>query len=72
MPMLISSYPAPTATIARCRQCRAITNIRLVEPDLLTPLKERHTFVCDECGLPCTYLIDRETPAARHSRRVRH
>ena len=21
--------------------------------DLMTPLKERHTFVCDECGLPC-------------------
>ena len=64
--MLISSYLAPTATIVRCRQCWSVTNIRLIEPDLMTPLKERHTFVCDECGLPCTYEIDREDPAPRH------
>jgi hypothetical protein len=64
--MLIASYLTPTATTVRCRQCWSVTNIRLIEPDLRIPLKERHTFVCDECGLPCTYEIDREDPAPRH------
>ena len=64
--MLISSYLAPTATVVRCRQCWSVTNIRVIEPDLMTPLKERHTFVCDECGLLCTYEIDREDQAPRH------
>jgi hypothetical protein len=70
MAMLIASYPSPTAIISRCPQCRAATNISLIEPDL-EPLKERHTFVCEECGLPRTYLIDRKTPAARYSSRER-
>ena len=63
MPMLISSYPASTAVIARCPQCRAITYISLIEPDL-EPSKEWHTFECEECGLSRRYLIDRKTSAA--------
>jgi predicted RNA-binding Zn-ribbon protein involved in translation (DUF1610 family) len=72
MPMLISSYPSPTEIIARCPQCRAITNISIIEPDLESR-KEWHTFACEECGLSRRYLIDRETPAAwRHSSRERN
>jgi predicted RNA-binding Zn-ribbon protein involved in translation (DUF1610 family) len=61
MPMLISSYPSPTATISRCPQCRAVANISLIEPDL-EPLKERRTFACEECGSSYIYLIDRTAP----------
>jgi hypothetical protein len=64
--MLTSSLPSPTATISCCPQCAAATRIKLVEPDLKDPLKARHVFECQECGLPRTYLIDRETPAAQH------
>jgi predicted RNA-binding Zn-ribbon protein involved in translation (DUF1610 family) len=70
--MLISSYPSPTEIIARCPQCRAITNISIIEPDLESR-KEWHTFVCEECGMARRYLIDRETPAAwRDSSRERN
>jgi hypothetical protein len=60
MPMLILSYPS----IIGCPQCRAVTKISLVEPDL-EPLKERHTFACEQCRSSCIYLIDREARAAR-------
>jgi predicted RNA-binding Zn-ribbon protein involved in translation (DUF1610 family) len=66
MPILISSYPSPTAIISRCPQCRAVANISLIEPDL-EPLKERHTFACEECGSSYIYLIDRTAPAAGHA-----
>jgi hypothetical protein len=64
MPMLILSYPSPTEIISRCPQCRAVTKISLVEPDL-EPLKERHSFACEQCRSSCIYLIDREARAAR-------
>src|SRR5271168_639712 len=32
----------------------------LVEPDQTLPENERHTFKCDECGLPRTYVFRRE------------
>jgi hypothetical protein len=67
MPMLILSYPSPTAIISRCPQCRAVTKISLVEPDL-EPLKERHTFASEQCRSSCIYLIDREARAARAAR----
>ena len=66
MRMLTSSPPSPTATIACCPQCAAAMIIKLVEPDLKDPLKERHVFECQECGLPRAYLIDRERSLARH------
>ena len=66
MRMLISLPPSPTATISCCPQCAADMRIKLVEPDLKDPLKARHVFECQECGLPRTYLIDRERPVARH------
>jgi hypothetical protein len=64
--LLIPQPPSPTATISCCPQCTATMIIRLVEPDLKNPLKERHVFECQECGLPRTYLVDRETTVARH------
>ena len=36
-------------------------SIRMVEPDLKDPLKARHVFECQECGLLRDYLIDRLT-----------
>jgi len=59
MPVLTSFQPSPTAIVSRCPQCAAVMDIKLVEPDLKDPLKERHIFECKECGLPRTYLIDR-------------
>jgi hypothetical protein len=67
MPKLISPYPSPTAIISRCPRCRAIANISLIEPDL-EPLKERHTFACNECRSSYVYLIDRIGPAAGQRR----
>ena len=32
-------------------------SIRLVEPDLKDPLKARHVFACQECGLSRAYLM---------------
>ena len=58
--MLTSPPPSPTATISCCPQCSAAMRIKLVEPDLKDPLKARHVFECQECGLPRTYLIDRD------------
>jgi predicted RNA-binding Zn-ribbon protein involved in translation (DUF1610 family) len=66
MPMLISSYPSPTAIISRCPRCRAVANISLIEPDL-EPQKERHTFACEECGSSYIHLIDRKALAAGSS-----
>jgi hypothetical protein len=66
MRMLTSLPPSPTATISCCPQCAADMRIKLVEPDLQDPLKARHVFECEECGLPRAYLIDRERPVARH------
>ena len=66
MRMLTSSPPSPTATIARCPQCGSVMNIRLIEPDLKDSRKAQHVFECEECGLPCSYLIKREKPTARH------
>jgi hypothetical protein len=66
MRMLTSSSPSPTATISCCPQCTADMRIKLVEPDLKDPLKARHVFECQECGLPRAYLFDRERPVARH------
>jgi hypothetical protein len=63
---LTSSPPSPIATISCCPQCAADMRIKLVEPDLKDPVKARHVFECQECGLPRTYLIDRERPVARH------
>ena len=60
MRMLTSSLPSPTATIARCPQCGSVMNIRLIEPDLKDSRKAQHVFECQECGLPRTYLIDRD------------
>jgi hypothetical protein len=48
--------PLTSAIISRCPQCRAVTKISLVEPDL-EPLKERHTFACEQCRSSCIYLI---------------
>jgi uncharacterized Zn finger protein len=58
MQLLAPESPSATATISRCPQCSAAMKIRLVEPDLKDPSKERHVFECQECGLPRTYLID--------------
>jgi predicted RNA-binding Zn-ribbon protein involved in translation (DUF1610 family) len=66
MRMLTSSPPSPTATIARCPQCGSDMNIRLIEPDLKDSRKAQHVFECEECGLPLSYLVDREKPTARH------
>ena len=66
MRMLISSPPSRTATTSRCPQCAADMRIKLVEPDLKDPLKARHVFECQKCGLPRTYLIHRERPVTRH------
>jgi hypothetical protein len=62
MPMLISSYPSPTAIISRSPRCCAVASISLIEPDL-EPLKERRTFACEGCGTSFIYLIDRTAPA---------
>jgi len=35
----------------------AVMSIRLVEPDLKDPLKARHVFECQECGLSRAYLM---------------
>jgi predicted RNA-binding Zn-ribbon protein involved in translation (DUF1610 family) len=51
------TLPSPSATVLRCPQCAAVMNIKLVEPDLKNPRKERHVFECEECGLSRTYLI---------------
>jgi predicted RNA-binding Zn-ribbon protein involved in translation (DUF1610 family) len=67
MPMLISSYPSPTAVISRCPRCRAVANINLIEPDL-EPQKERHTFACEGCGSSYIHLIDRIALAAGQQR----
>jgi predicted RNA-binding Zn-ribbon protein involved in translation (DUF1610 family) len=67
MPMLISSYPSPTAIISRCPRCRAVANISLIEPDL-EPQKERHTFACEGCGSSYIHLIDRIALAAGQQR----
>jgi predicted RNA-binding Zn-ribbon protein involved in translation (DUF1610 family) len=69
MPMLILSYPSPTAIISRCPRCRAVANISLIEPDL-EPLKERRTFACEDCGSSTIYLIDRTAPATGRRERV--
>ncbi len=61
MDMLIAPPPSPTATHARCPQCGSQMNIRLIEPDLKDPRKARHSFECEECGLPRSYLLKRET-----------
>jgi hypothetical protein len=58
MLMLTPSPPSPTATVSCCPQCAAAMNIRLVEPDMKDPLKARHVFECEECGLPRAYLLD--------------
>src|SRR5262249_34469091 len=47
-----------TATFSRCPQCGAVTRIKLVEPDLKEPSKERHVFECEECCLPRTYFVE--------------
>ena len=63
MRMLTSSSLSRTATITRCPRCAAVMEIKLVEPDLKYPRKERHVFECEKCGSPRTYIIDRlETP----------
>jgi predicted RNA-binding Zn-ribbon protein involved in translation (DUF1610 family) len=56
--LLTPTIPSPTATISQCPQCAGSVRIKLVEPDLKDPRKERHVFECQECGLPRTYLID--------------
>jgi hypothetical protein len=64
MHLLISPTPSPTATSSCCPQCAAVMSIRLVEPDLKDPLKARHVFECQECGLSRAYLMiaDQSTP----------
>jgi hypothetical protein len=57
MHLLISPPPSPTATSSCCPQCAAVMSIRLVEPDLKDPLKARHVFECQECGLSRAYLM---------------
>jgi hypothetical protein len=57
MHLLISSPPSPTATSSCCPQCAAVMSIRLVEPDLKDPLKARHVFECQECGVSRAYLM---------------
>jgi len=47
-------------------------SIRLVEPDLKDPLKARHVFECQECGLSRAYLMianqsTRKAPQERSS-----
>src|SRR5215475_5426200 len=53
--MRVFTSPSSTAIFSRCPQCGAVTRIKLVEPDLKEPSKERHVFECDECCLPRTY-----------------
>jgi hypothetical protein len=62
MPTLSSPPPSSTTGIFCCPQCGAVTNIKLVEPDLNDPHKAWHIFECEECGLPRTYLVDRQKP----------
>jgi transposase len=72
MHLLISSPPSRTATSSCCPQCAAVMSIRLVEPDLKDPLKARHVFECQECGLSRAYLMIAGEPshlAARPSPR---
>ena len=38
-------------------------SIRLVEPDLKDPLKARHVFECQECGLSRAYLMIADEPS---------
>ena len=57
MHLLISSPPSPTATSSCCPQCAAVMSIRLVEPDLKDPIKARHVFECQECGVSRAYLM---------------
>ena len=57
MHLLISPPPSPTGTSSCCPQCAAVMSIRLVEPDLKDPLKARHVFECQECGLSRAYLM---------------
>ena len=57
--LLTPTIPSRTATVSCCPQCEAAMRIKVVEPDLKDPLKERHEFECPECGLPRTYLVDR-------------
>lgn len=66
MRMSIAPLPSPIATIAQCPQCGSEMNIKLIEPDLKEPGTARHSFLCDECGLPRNYLIRRERGVARH------
>jgi len=40
--MRVFTSPSPTAIFSRCPQCSAVTRIKLVEPDLKEPSKERH------------------------------
>jgi hypothetical protein len=56
--MRVFTSPSPTAIFSRCPQCGAVTRIKLVEPDLKEPSKERHVFECDECCLPRTYFVE--------------
>ena len=72
MHLLISPPPSPTATSSCCPQCTAVMSIRLVEPDLKDPLKARHVFECQECGLSRAYLMianqsTRKAPQERSS-----
>jgi hypothetical protein len=63
MRTLLSPSLLPKASVTRCPQCAALASIKLVEPDLKYPYRERHVFECQECGLPRAYLIDRrKTP----------
>jgi predicted RNA-binding Zn-ribbon protein involved in translation (DUF1610 family) len=59
----IQPAPAITATSTACPQCGEIANIRLVEPDATLSDNEKHTFICSACGLPRTYVFEREQSA---------
>jgi predicted RNA-binding Zn-ribbon protein involved in translation (DUF1610 family) len=54
---LIPEVPSITACSVDCPQCGAAMRIKLVEPDPTSSEKEKHTFECEECGLPRTYLM---------------
>jgi hypothetical protein len=71
--MLISSYLTPTATIVRCRQCWSVTNIRLIEPDLMTPLKDGILLCATNVGSRApTKLIARTSTTALKQRQHGH
>src|ERR1700674_2973466 len=62
---LIQPSPSITATSTPCPQCGELMHIKLVEPHPTDCEIEKHTFECNECGLPRTYIMQLNSPAIR-------